>query len=103
MKEWWIYTTVLALPWWAMILWITYLIYFVCRVSDIWNETYRYGIVKGYRIIFLGHNGRVLRLYHVLRMIIDIPPAILGLFFPLLRKIFSLKIYEFKDKKDGDK
>lgn len=102
MKESWIYTTLAALPWWATILWIAYLVYFLYRAYEIWEITDKYGIIKGYKIVFLGHNGRTLRLYHLLRMIIDIPSAILGLFFPLLRKIFSLKLYEFKEKK-GEK
>lgn len=101
MENWWIYTTLAALPWWGTILWIAYLVYFLYRAYEIWELTDKHGIAKGYKYVFMG-NGRTLRLYHLLRMIIDIPPAILGLFFPLLRKIFSLKLYEFKEKK-GEK
>lgn len=94
-----IWGTIVSLPLWATILWIIYAIYFTYRACQIWIATDEMGIVKGYGYVFLGYNQRTLRLYHLLRMIIDIPPAILGLLFPLLQKIFSLKIYEFKEKK----
>jgi hypothetical protein len=103
MKEWWFYATVMSLPWWATILWVVYLIYFIYRACKIWEWTNDYGIVKGYRYVFLGYKGKVLRLYHLLIMIFDIPPAILGLFFPVIKKVFSFKIYEFKDNKKEDK
>jgi hypothetical protein len=62
----------------------------------IYRETSEEGLVKGSRNIFLGENPQYLRLYHILRMIADIPPLVLGIFFPLIRWIFTLKLYKFK-------
>lgn len=91
---WW--SSFRELPWWMEILVFAYAIYFIVRSIMIYKETSDEGIVKGYKNIFLGRNPEYLRLYHVLRMIIDIPPLALGIFFPLLRFIFTLKIVRLR-------
>lgn len=94
----WLWTSFTLLPIWAFVLWGAYFIYFVCRAYEIWHETSDEGLWKGYKNVFLGYRQRTLRLHHLIRMVFDIPPAILGLLFPVIRKIFTLKLYEFKDK-----
>lgn len=85
------------LTWWQMILWVAYLLYFLIRTYGYWNET-QGGLRKGYRSMIFG-NSKEIRLYHILLIIFDLPPAIIGLMFPTLRKILAFKIYEFKDVK----
>jgi hypothetical protein len=89
-----------GLLWWQMVLWFAYAIYFICRSWQIWRETNDFGIKEGYKEVFIG-TDRHFRLYHLVRTIFDIPPMILGLLFPLLRKILRMKLYTFKveDKK----
>lgn len=96
----WLWTSFVALPWWAMILWCAYTIYFIIRAWNIWDETTDYGVAKGYKNVIFGYEKHI-RLYHVVRIVFDIPPAIIGLLFPLLRKMFSLKLYTFKEEKKG--
>ncbi|MEK5060885.1 MULTISPECIES: hypothetical protein [unclassified Paenibacillus] len=92
-----LYTSFVSLTWWQMILWAAYALYFIVRACHIWSETRDEGMVKGYLNVFLGRE-RVIRLYHVVRVILDIPPSIVGLFFPMLRATLRLKIYEMKQK-----
>ncbi|MDH6674278.1 hypothetical protein M2277_004970 [Paenibacillus sp. LBL] len=102
----WLWTQFTELPWWGMTLWGLYTIYFILRAWYVWSETSENGLLKGYKIVFIGEYEKTLRLYHLLRMIFDIPPAILGLVFPICRTIFTLKIYEFNkegESKDGKK
>lgn len=84
------------LPWWADILIFAYAIYFIVRSVMIYVATKDNGIPKGYKLIFLGRNPEYLRLYHVLRMIIDIPPLTVGIFFPFIRFVFTLKLVKLK-------
>ncbi|MEK5036265.1 hypothetical protein MKY96_32970 [Paenibacillus sp. FSL R7-0302] len=98
-----LWTALIALPWWVMTLWGAYTIYFICRAWYIWQQTTDDGLKEGYKYVFLGHKPKYLRLHHILRMIIDIPPALLGLLFPLIRAIFRMKIYEFKQPEKVEK
>jgi hypothetical protein len=82
---------------WQACLLGAYLIYFVIRVIRIWGAMDGEGIIAGYKKLFI--NGRTFRLYHLFRMILDLPPAFVGLIFPLLNKVLTLKIYEFKEEK----
>jgi hypothetical protein len=93
----WVWKSFIDLTWWQMTLWVLYTIYFLFRSFHIWDAVSDYGIRKGYKQVFIGCS-RYLRLYHVLRMIFDIPPMIVGLTFPVFKKIFSLKLYEFKQE-----
>ena len=92
----WLWIHYTDLSWWAMGLWFIYIVYFIIRAIYIWNETSDDGILEGYKTVFLGRGQTVFRLYHLVRMILDIPPAVLGLLFPLLQKFLTLKLYEFK-------
>ena len=87
-----------ALTWWQMVLWVAYAIYFTCRAWHVWTEMNDYGIKKGYKYVIVGHS-KDYRLYHLVRTILDIPPMLLGLVFPLLKKVLSFKLYTFKDEK----
>ncbi len=91
-----IWTRFIDLTWWQMILWICYLFYFGVRARDFWIETREGGLIKGYRHVMFGCD-KYFRVYHIFRIVFDIPPAIIGLFFPILRKVFSYKIYTFKN------
>jgi|GEM_PF-6305177 len=95
----WVWTRFIELPWWAMLLWFVYALYFFIRAYHVWDETSDQGLVKGYRRVFFGHEKDV-RLYHIIRIILDIPPALVGLFFPLLRFLFHLKVYTIRDGKE---
>ncbi|MFS0905764.1 hypothetical protein AB3N02_22210 [Priestia aryabhattai] len=92
-------TAFLALTWWQMGLWVVYMIYFLIRAYHIWDETSTYGIKKGYKHIIVGHNDKHYRLYHLVRTLFDLPPMAIGLLFPVLSKVLSLKIYTFKEEK----
>lgn len=89
-----------ALPVWLAVLAIVYAIYFFVRAYNIWEHTRDRGIRKGYRRVFFGY-GNDIRIYHLIRIVFDIPPAIVGLLFPLVRKIFALKIYTFKKQESN--
>jgi hypothetical protein len=94
----WLWIAFTDLTWWQMVLWAIYVIYFVVRSWQVWDETTSNGIIKGYRSVYFGYK-REIRIYHLIRMILDIPCLVVGLFFPLLRKIFAFKIYTFKETK----
>ena len=86
------------LYWWQMILCGAYFIYFLIRSHDFWVSTDNSGILKGYKYVIFGY-GKVFRVYHIVRILFDIPPAIIGLLFPVLKSILRFKIYEFKPEK----
>jgi hypothetical protein len=91
-----------ALPWWAMTLWLAYTLYFIIRACMIWKATTEDGVIKGYKYVFFGYKPKHIRLYHLLRMLFDIPPAIIGLFFPLIKAICRMKIYTFEEGKKAE-
>lgn len=93
----------ISLPWWAAILWVLYLIYFIVRACNIWYYTNEYGLIKGYKYVFFGDDPKDIRLYHLMRILFDVPPAIIGLSFPFVKAVFKMKVYTFKKpiKKEG--
>jgi len=93
----WLFTKFIELPWWAMILWVCYLLYFISRAYSIWYETTQNGLKEGYKREFFGYEKDV-RLYHIVRIIFDVPPALLGLTFPIIKSVLRLKLYTFKQK-----
>lgn len=93
----WLWIKFTDLPWWAMVFWGIYFLYTLQRAYEIWTATTELGLWKGYRFAFF--NKKEIRLYHLVRIVVDLPAAIVGLFFPVIRKVFSLKLYEFKDEK----
>lgn len=97
-----LWTQFTSLTWWQMILWVAYLLYFLIRSHSIWVLTSEYGIRKGYKYVFFGENPKYFRLYHLVRMLFDIPPSIIGLTFPFFKAVLKFKIYEFKPEKKED-
>lgn len=91
------------LTWWQMLLWVAYAFYFLARAYTVWEEVTHYGFKKGYKNILVGQYKKDLRLYHIIRMIFDVPPMILGITFPTFKKIFGFKLYTFKDDKKKEK
>lgn len=85
------------LTWWQMILWVIYLLYFIRRSYEIYDSTSIMGLKEGYKDVFIG-NDKSFRVYHIIRTVFDIPPMLLGLFFPILNKILSFELYKFKEK-----
>jgi hypothetical protein len=98
----WLYTKFTDLTWWQMILWGLYTIYFLSTAQKFWEETDRYGLVKGYMNVIFGY-AKVFRLYHIVLIIFNIPPAIIGLLFPLIKIILRFKLYEFKQEPEKPK
>ncbi|MNW28110.1 hypothetical protein D3C74_49220 [compost metagenome] len=94
----WLFTSWWDLPWWAMVLWVTYTIYFVCRVWRIGANAIWHGVVRGYKESFL--DGKTIYLGHIVWMIFDIPPTIVGSLLPFVRDVFTLKVYTFRDKEE---
>jgi hypothetical protein len=88
-----------SLTWWQMILWVVYAIYFIYRTYRVFDDVNQYGLRKGYQYSFIGYYKRDLKLYHVARMLFDIPPMILGLFFPIFKRVLNFRIYTFKEEK----
>lgn len=93
----------IALPWWAMTLWVAYTLYFIIRACEIWQATNESGMIKGYKYVFFGYKPKHVRLYHLVRIVFDIPPAIIGLFFPFVKATLRMKIYTFEDGKKAEK
>lgn len=88
--------TIYELTWWQIILCAVYFIYFVYRSYQVWEETNYYGIRKGYKNVFVGERVKYLKLYHLFRMIFDIPPAIIGLLFPLTKVVLNVNLFKYK-------
>jgi hypothetical protein len=88
-----------SLTWWQMLLWIVYALYFIYRTYSVFDQVNDYGLRKGYRYVFLGYYNKDLRLYHIARMLFDIPPMILGLTFPFFKRVLRFKLYTFKEEK----
>jgi hypothetical protein len=86
-----LWTEFFKLTGWQMVLWIIYLLYFIFRTYDFWCESTEYGVIKGYKKSIFGHDEYA-RLYHIIRIIFDLPMAIIGLFLPLLRDTLTLKV-----------
>lgn len=92
-----LWTKFTDLTWWQMILWLAYAIYFICRAYAYWVETSGdKKFWKGYKHVMFGRYEKYFRVYHIIVIIFDVPPAIVGLFFPVLRQVLTFKIYEFK-------
>lgn len=88
----WLWISFKSLTWWQMILWIVYTLYFIGRSYHFWDET-KHKFWKGYKNVIFGYD-EYFRVYHIVRIIFDIPPAIVGLLFPALRKLLAFKIYK---------
>lgn len=90
---WW--QTFVDLKAWQMILFVIYLIYFVVMTYSFYVNSMQYGIIKGYKVTIFD-NDTHFRLHHIFRIIWDLPPALVGLFLPLLEEVFTFKLHEFK-------
>lgn len=96
----WLYQSWVGLTWWQMLLWGAYFIYFLVRSWAFWDETRDNGLWRGYKRLIFSYD-KYFRVYHIVKIIFDIPSAIVGLFFPILRRILTFKIYEFKELKES--
>jgi hypothetical protein len=99
----WLFATIGQIPWWLLLIYLAYAIYFISRAREFWDATTNDGLRKGYKYAIFGSYPKDIRLYHIFRIVFDIPPAIIGLFFPAIRKILSLKIYTFKEEEKTEK
>lgn len=88
------------MPWWAMILWVAYLIYFLVRTYAIGYNVSHHGLVQGYKYSFLDIGGNDLYLGHIIWMVIDIPPTVVGSILPFIRGALTLKVHTFKKKEN---
>jgi hypothetical protein len=91
----WLFMSFWYLPWWAQILWVVYTIYFVCRVWTIGFNAIDNGVFKGFKKTFIGYSD-ALYLGHIVWIIIDIPPIIVGSLLPFIRDVLTLKVHKFK-------
>lgn len=98
-----LWTAFWDLPWWGSAVVAGYTLYFILRACRIWSETSYHGIRKGYKNVFFGRDAKEIRLYHLIRIVFDIPPAIIGLLFPFIKSIAVMKIHTFKEPKKPEK
>jgi hypothetical protein len=78
------------LTWWQASLLLTYTLYTLFRAFCIFNDGLKYSL--------LGCSD-VIKLYHVLWFIIDIPAIILGKLYPLLKFVFCIPIFPLRKDK----
>jgi len=81
---------------WQVGLGVLYVLCFVCRTYHFYDNAMQYGVKQGYRVTMFGNDG-YLRLWHLIRIVFDVPMAITGLFLPFIKKTFTLKIMKLKD------
>lgn len=77
------------LTWWQVGLLIVYALYTLGRAYAYFLEGIKYSL--------LGYHKREVRLYHVIWLVIDIPSIVLGRFYHVLKFIFSVKVFSFKE------
>lgn len=94
-----IWGTWTALVGWQMALWVILLFYCVMRIYDFWDNAKDLGVVKGYRKSIFGYDTHI-RLWHIIRIIIDLPMAAIGLFLPILSRTLTLEIHQFKTEEE---
>lgn len=82
---------VIELTWWQMSLIAIFTVYTFIRAFFI----YEHG---SYKHTLLGYGAKSIKLYHIIWFLVDIPAAILGLFFPLIKTIFSLDVIPLSQK-----
>lgn len=92
----WIRTT--QITYWQALILTAYIVYFTVLTLQFWDYTRNMGLRKGYRRVVFGHD-QYFRLYHVVKIVLSFPPAVLGLTFPFLRKALSFQVYKFKSEK----
>jgi hypothetical protein len=90
-----IYTKFMDLYWWQMLLCGAYFLYFVTRTCQFWDATDDAGLWKGYKKLIFRYE-KAFKIYHIVRIIFDMPPAVIGIFFPFLKKVLGHEIYKFK-------
>lgn len=75
------------MTWWQIVLSVMYIIYSCVRAVAYYDNGFKYTLIGIEKDV---------RLYHVILFIIDIPSIIFGQFIPIIKKIFSLKVYPLK-------
>jgi hypothetical protein len=81
-----------ALTWWQVSLVAILTVYTFIRAFFIYEN-------GSYKSVLLGYNANSIKLYHIIWFLIDIPAAILGLFFPIIKAVFSLDVIPLRQKK----
>jgi hypothetical protein len=84
-----------ALSGWQMVLWLIYTLYFLIRTYAYWDNASDLGVVQGYRRTAFSHDTHI-RLWHLIRIVFELPMAAIGLCLPVLSRTLSFKVYEFK-------
>jgi hypothetical protein len=77
-----------ALTWWQIGLLIIYILYTFIRSWIIWSD-------GSYMNLWLGY-AKSVKLYHLVIFILDIPAFVLGMFFPVIKKILSIDVFPLK-------
>lgn len=100
----WLVSTWVLLKTWQVWILVIYLIYTMIKGFFYWSDfkdsrlsKEKFGLFKAYKKAIFGHSDCI-RFYHLIKIIIDIPAVCLGYFFPIIKKIFSFKLYKFKSK-----
>jgi hypothetical protein len=77
-----------------------YVLYTVFRSWYFYDSTTGYkkkSLWQSYKDAMFG-NSDAIRLYHIIVMIIDIPALCAGYFYPTIKRVFTFKIYTFKNE-----
>ena len=89
---------------WQVFLLAIYIIYTAVKAFFYWSDfrdsrssKEKFGLIKAYKRAIFGHSDYI-KFYHIIKIVIDIPAVCLGYFFPVIKKIFSFKLYKFKSK-----
>lgn len=82
-------TLFVELTWWQIAIVLIYTLYTLIRAYFIYAE--------GFLSATLAY-GDTLKLYHILWAVIDIPAIIIGMFYPVLKYLFSVPIFDWKKK-----
>jgi hypothetical protein len=86
----WLWATITELAWWQLILMAGYTLYFILRAWAYWDAT-EDGLWKGFRKVLFKYDTHF-RVYHIVRILFDIPPMAVGLLFPVLRNVLKWEI-----------
>jgi len=94
----WLWTTLMAIPWWGFILLLVYAISVCIYTYNVYEDVRSYGMLKGFRYAVCGYSAKHFRLHHLLQVIIFSPAMVLAYVLPILKAIFTFKLYTFKDE-----
>lgn len=100
----WLVSAWVLLSTWQIFLVGVYLIYSVVKAYFYWSDfkdsrdrKEKFGLFKVYKKAIFGHSEYI-KFYHIIKIVVDIPAVCIGYFFPIIKRIFSFKLYKFKSK-----